>query len=198
MSKKYLRRYVDLPALIYLLSEQRMTLLDPQSWDDSNDSYYLALYREKKKLKSVLALCFTQTSEAYHHWRVFAGGSSGVCIRFNRSKLLKAAEWKSGIRTGPIRYLTLERIRDQKPAIEDLPFLKRIGYEHEAEYRIIYESNTEKKPKLDVAVPLSCRVPNPSARHQTSPKPPLKLAGCRIFSAVRAEKVRILTFLSLM
>ena len=42
------------------------------------------------------------------------------------------------------------------------------------------------------------RVPDPSARHRTSPKPPLKLAGCRIFSAVRAEKVRILTFLSSM
>ncbi len=53
MSGKYLRRYTDIPALIYLLSERKITLLDPQSWDDSNDSYYLSLYREKKNLKSV-------------------------------------------------------------------------------------------------------------------------------------------------
>jgi len=50
----------------------------------------------------------------------------------------------------------------------------------------------------EVRIPCVCRVPNPSARHQTSPKPPLKLAGCRIFSAVRAEKVRVLKFLSSM
>ena len=61
-------RYTDSPALVYLLKEQKVTLLDPQSWDDSNDSYYLRLYRERKRLQSVLALCFTQASETYHHW----------------------------------------------------------------------------------------------------------------------------------
>jgi hypothetical protein len=96
VGKKYLRRYVDLPALIYLLSERKITLLDPKSWDDGNDSYYLALYREKRNLKSLLAVCFTQTTETYHHWRVFAGGSSGVCIRFKRTKLLKAIDWIPG------------------------------------------------------------------------------------------------------
>jgi hypothetical protein len=42
-------------------------------------------------LKTVLALCFTQATEHYHHWHVFAGGSSGVCIGFDRDALLKAA-----------------------------------------------------------------------------------------------------------
>ena len=75
MSKEFLRRYTDVPALIYFLRERKITLLDPQSWDDSNDSHYLTLYREKNRLRSVLALCFTQTSETYHHWRVFSGGT---------------------------------------------------------------------------------------------------------------------------
>jgi hypothetical protein len=46
MSGDYLRRYTDLTALIYLLRKRKLTLLDPSSWDDSNDSYYLTLYKE--------------------------------------------------------------------------------------------------------------------------------------------------------
>jgi len=86
MSERHLRRYTNIPALIYLLRKRSITLLDPRSWTDSNDSYYLTLYRDKKSLKSVLALCFTEVNETYHHWSVFAAGSSGICIRFKRSQ----------------------------------------------------------------------------------------------------------------
>src|SRR6266849_2421317 len=40
MTGDYIRRYTDLTALIYLLRRRNLTLLDPSSWDDSNDSYY--------------------------------------------------------------------------------------------------------------------------------------------------------------
>lgn len=156
MSDTYLRRYTDIPALIYLLNERKITLLDPQSWDDSNDSYYLTLYREKKKLESVLALCFTQASETYHNWRVFANGPSGVCIRFKRSELLKAVRRQPGLRAGTVTYLTLDEIRNKTLAIGHLPFLKRSAFAHEKEFRMIYESKKEKMSKLDIAVPLSC------------------------------------------
>jgi len=145
-----------MPALIYLLSERKITLLDPQSWDDRNDSYYLTLYREKKNLKTVLALCFTQANETYHHWRIFAGGSGGVCLRFERAALLKAIAKQSGIRKGPVKYLTLSEIRRKLLEIDHLPFLKRYAFEHEDEFRIIYESATIKVRKLDVEIPLSC------------------------------------------
>ncbi|HNC85208.1 MAG TPA: hypothetical protein PK999_19310, partial [Nitrospira sp.] len=68
MSNASLRRYTDIPALTYLLTKQKITLLDPKSWDDSNDSHYLSLYKQRNKLKSLLALCFTQADETYHHW----------------------------------------------------------------------------------------------------------------------------------
>ena len=55
VSTKYLRRYCDLAALVYLLNARKITLLNPESWDDSNDSYYLSLYKKRKGLKSVLA-----------------------------------------------------------------------------------------------------------------------------------------------
>lgn len=155
MSQTYLRRYTDLPALIYLLSEKKLTLLDPQSWDDSNDSHYLSLYREKKNLESVLALCFSQSDETYHHWRVFAGGSGGACIRFKMAELLKAVKKQDGIRNGPVTYLKMGQIRDRQLSVKDLPFLKRHAFQHESEYRLVYESTVARKPKLDVPIPLT-------------------------------------------
>lgn len=156
MSNTYLRRYTDIPALLYLLNERKITLLDPESWDDSNDSHYLALYREKMDLKSVLVLCFTQANETYHHWRVFANGSSGVCIRFKRAELLEIVKAQPSIRTEPVKYRTLPEIRRKTPVMRELPFLKRYAFEQEDEFRIVYESKTEKNPTLDIAIPLSC------------------------------------------
>jgi len=156
MSGDFLRRYTDLPALIYLLSKRRLTLLDPASWDDSNDYYYLSQYKKRRGLESVLALCFSQVAETYHHWRVFASGSSGVCIRFNRRKLLDALKRQAGLRAGNVTYLTLGKIEDLNPAVKDLPFLKRYAFQDEREYRVIYESRTVRVPKLEIAIPLSC------------------------------------------
>jgi hypothetical protein len=152
----YLRRYTDLPALIYLLRERKITLLDPESWDDQNDSYFLTLYRENRKMKAVLALCFTETSETYHHWRVFANGSSGICVRFERRALVAALRRQPGVTTGRVKYLTLDNISKRDLDIEELPFLKRYPYEDEHEFRAIYESKTTKVRSLDIPIALSC------------------------------------------
>src|SRR5271166_5664237 len=138
MSGDYLRRYTDLTALIYLLRKRKLTLLDPSSWDDSNDSHYLTLYKEKRKLKSVLALCFMQTDERYHHWSVFAPGPSGVCIKFKRDELVAAVGKHAHVHMKPVTYLKLDEIRKKKLKVAELPFLKRHAYEHECEFRMIY------------------------------------------------------------
>jgi hypothetical protein len=156
MSKALLRRYTDLPGLIFLLRERKITLLDPQSWDDRNDSYYLALYKQKKGLGSVLALCFTQAPETYHHWRVFANGASGVCITFNRAEVLEAVKQQPGVRTRNVKYLTLPEIRNETLRTRDLPFLKRYAFEHEDEFRMIYESTARDIPYLNIPAPLLC------------------------------------------
>jgi hypothetical protein len=152
--KKFLRRYTNLPALIYLLRTRQITLLDPESWDDSNDSHYLSLYREKKKLKSVLALCFTQASETYHHWRVYSSGSSGVCIEFNRNELLRAVR-KHDVRAGKVTYRTIRQMQSRKPRVDELPFLKRHAFRDDIEFRVIYESKRKELPTLDIPVALS-------------------------------------------
>lgn len=150
-----LRRYTDIPALLYLLHSRTITLLDPSLWDDTNDSYYLLKYKEKKRLKSILALCLTQTEETYHHWRVFAGGTGGICLRFDRKALLDAFAQIPGIITGPVNY---QRVRDAKRtsqlSVNELPFIKRAGFAPESEFRIIYPSVSEERKFLDVPIPL--------------------------------------------
>jgi len=156
MSNKYLRRYTDIPALVYLPSEKKITLLDPKSWDDSNDSHYISVYKSKKDLKTVLVLCFSQVLETYHHWRVFAVSSAGVCIRFKRAELLKAAKDQIGVTVGEVQYLKLREIRRKTLQMPQLPFIKRFAFKDEDELRIIFESATESLPKLDIPIPLSC------------------------------------------
>ena len=153
MSGGYLRRYTELPSLIYLLTEKKLTLLDPQSWDDRNDSHYLTLYRRKLNLKSVLALCFTTDDETYHHWSVFARGSGGVRIEFKRNEFVAALKAHPDIRVGKVKYLKLdERRRKPAPKVKELPFLKRYAFRHETEFRAIYASKTEDRKSLDVPI----------------------------------------------
>jgi len=139
-----------------MLTEKRLTLLDPETWDDKNDSHFLRVYREKKRIASVLALCFTQNTETYHHWKVFSSGSSGVCITFERSQLLLAIRKQVGIRSGEVKYLKISELRRTPPAVSRLPFLKRYPYEQENEFRIIYQSRKKKVSSVDVEISLTC------------------------------------------
>lgn len=155
MSSIYLRRYMHLPALIYTLSNQSLTLLNPDSWDDSNDSHYMRVYRRKKKLMTVLAACFSQAEETYHHWKVFAEGVGGVCVRFDRAPLLRLAKSMEGVRGREVEYLTLDELESREPTVRELPFLKRFPYENESEYRLIFESSGERFETLDIEFPLT-------------------------------------------
>jgi len=156
VARIHLRRYTNMPSLIYLLAEKKITLLDPESWDDKNDSHFLSLYREKKKLRSVLALCFSYASETYHHWRVFAHGSSGVCVSFKRTEFINEIKKQPGLRMGTVEYLRLNEIRHKQLEVDGLPFLKRYPFQGESEFRVIYESKKADIPTLDISIPLSC------------------------------------------
>ncbi len=148
----YLRRYTDLPALLHLLRAKQLTLLDPKTWDDKNDSYFMSIYKEKKKCKSVLALCFSQSPETYHHWRVFSHGPSGVCIVFDRASILEDLEAAPGIETGHMKYLTLPKARERAFRVNELPFLKRYGYKAETEFRAVYTSTGKELSALAIPI----------------------------------------------
>lgn len=150
-----LRRYTDLPALLHILTTRRLTLLDPTFWDDKNDAHFMAVYKARKKLKSLLALCFSEASETYHHWRVFSGSPAGVCIVFDKNRLLEDIAQVPEISVGSMNYLTMTEARRKSFQIDELPFVKRYAYKPEREFRALYASPSVETSSLDLPILLS-------------------------------------------
>ena len=131
-STDYLYRYTHLESLRNILCTKSLTLLDFQQWDDTNDSYFMSLYMKNRRLKFLLALCFTSAWEKFHFWNVFGSnneeeslkgaeqplergsynGSSplaaiSVRIRFDRSQLIEAINKQREVfKCSDIEYLT--------------------------------------------------------------------------------------------
>lgn len=151
-----LRRYTSVPALLHLLQKREITLLNPASWDDRNDAFFIIKYKQRRRLKSVLALCFAKATETYHHWRVFTHGSDGVCITFRRNSLLAAFANINDIQTRRVKYKLIKELQANRPAERDLPFLKRRPYKDEKEFRIIYLDHKEEIDAKGFPIELEC------------------------------------------
>jgi len=149
-----LRRYTELPYLIDFLQSKELVLLNPASWDDRNDSYYIEQFARAKSLLSTYALCLAEAPETYHHWRVFSHGSGGTCIEFDKSRLVTAANVIQGLRAEEVRYKTLEELRRCPPSQSDLPFLKRYAFSDEKEFRLFYGTTTKGAPTFRVPMPI--------------------------------------------
>lgn len=152
-SPAILRRYTNVPALLYMLRRSRLTLLNPATWDDRNDSHYIQLYQEKRNLGAVLALCFTEAGETYHHWKVFSPGGSGVCVRFKKDLLLAHLSKRTSIRSGAAQYKMMDHVRTARLSVDDLPFLKRYAFRDEQEFRLLYDTKNKLQSK-DFPFPL--------------------------------------------
>ena len=133
-------RYTNLPSLLHILNNRHLTLLDPSTWDDSNDAYAMAQYKDKIQAKSVLAQCFSIQNDTYHHWSIFSGKDSGVRIEFDKHLLLNSLNGKKHYRAELVSYKKISDIPKYGFKTKDLPFLKRVPYEAEKEFRVIYES----------------------------------------------------------
>jgi hypothetical protein len=149
------RRFTDLPSLIQILTARKLTLLDPASWDDKNDSLGLAKYKEKMALKSVLALCFTASPQTYHHWRAFSSGASGVCIDFEGAALEASFRTVKGVQFKAVTYLSVRALSQNAPKLSSLPFTKRAPYHAEHEYRALWQSESETLNSLDIPINLA-------------------------------------------
>ena len=151
-----LRRYTNLAATLHILRKRVVTILNPASWDDRNDAYFMDQYRNQISAKSVLALCFSEAAETYHHWRVFSHGSDGVSLEFEKEDLLSAFNNDRKIKSGPVAYKRIVNIEKSPPDLEDLPFLKRLPYRDEKEFRIIYVDFNQSVDFKDYDITLEC------------------------------------------
>ncbi|MDH7790186.1 hypothetical protein [Ochrobactrum sp. AN78] len=155
-----IRRYTSISGVIDILRRGQLSLLDPQYWDDKNDSYFMRLYQEHHGIKGLYTMCAAMCPETYHHWRVFAGGGTGgACIVLKR-KLIEndLGEMKmprgEKVRFGEVEYLPLRRVEQLGiKDIQRLPFLKRVGFVDEDEYRIIIESSKDQQGAYQIDCP---------------------------------------------
>lgn len=125
--------------------------MDPQTWDDRNDRYFMSLYKAARRRASLYALCGTLANETYHHWRVFTGSSDGACIEIRRLPFEAHLRTLDGVRFGPMDYLKLEEMeRLGQTDADRLPFLKRSGFKPENEYRVIADSPDPQGPAMAI------------------------------------------------
>lgn len=151
----FVRRYTSISAVIHMLRKQELHLLDPQSWDDRNDRYFMALYKERRELGGLYGLCAARCSETYHHWRVFTGTADGACVELKRPLLEQALSDLEGVRFGEVDYLKLQDVeRLTTHDVDRLPFVKREGFMAEEEYRIVAETRERQWPSLGLHMPI--------------------------------------------
>lgn len=139
---KHLNRYTTLPVLLDMLKRKCLVLLDPESWEDKNDSEILMVYKKRKRIQRLFALCFSQGDETIHHWRTFADGTSGCCVEFDPQKLIDLLKTIEGARYGTVTYRKLKDLKNGTIDVEDIPFTKRWPYRCEEEFRVIWEGRT--------------------------------------------------------
>jgi len=113
-------------------------------------------YGKRRKVKTVLALCFSEARETYHHWKVFTHGSEGVCIEFKRDDLLAAFETIPDFRKQPVIYKPIKELEESPPPVTQLPFLKRLPYEDEREFRLVYIDRDDEIETKGFDIDLSC------------------------------------------
>lgn len=150
---RLLRRYTNLASALHILRTRSITLLPPDSWDDRNDRALMAAYKAKKQYKTVLALCFSQAAETYHHWKVFASGSDGVFVEFDKPRLLQALK-DGNIKAKSIDYVPIGDLKDRPPTLNELPFSKRLAYLDENEFRVVYTSKEESVDSKNFTIPV--------------------------------------------
>ena len=153
---RLLRRFTSWPFVLKFLKSEELTLTDPSNWEDKNDRFTIGLYKQNHGLKSVLASCFTGTKETFHHWKVFGSNRAGTCVVFQREALEKCLRLNKSIRFGLVKYRKIEDVRRQKANDCDLPFLKRIGFQDEREYRVLWESKKDEVEFHTLKIPLTC------------------------------------------
>lgn len=196
-----LRRYTDLAAAIHLLKTKKITLLDPGTWDDKVDVDYMKQCSELLK-RPVLALCFAQGDrEQYHHWRVYAGGTGGVCIVFHKEWLENtlSLRYDDELQFGDIDYKCLSDVEQDPPDLLQLPFIKREAYRDELEYRIVRMFNAADSDVLrqDYEIDVGCImrvVLNPWMPDPICESVRTVLAsidGCKNVDVVRSELIEI-------
>jgi hypothetical protein len=147
-----LSRYTSWQAFKYWLENKKIVFGNYTNWEDETDVAILNAYADRIK-KQVRVLCFMDRSndptDSYYHWKVYAN-NNGIRVDFKKELLLKYLE--KNINSHPLKVECIKnkveypRPHELKAKAEDfknLPFLKRVSYKAEEEYRILCSGNVK-------------------------------------------------------
>jgi len=148
-----LNRFTTLPVLLDLLQRKKLTLLNPETWEDKNDSEIILEYKKRKNIKNLFAVCFSLGDETIHQWKTYSNGSSGCCIEFDAEELFKILSKIPGLTHRKVLYKKVNEVEMNGVPINRIPFTKRWPYRCEEEYRIIIASDTDNE-FYDIDIPL--------------------------------------------
>jgi hypothetical protein len=142
---KRLNRFTTLPILLDLLERKMLTLLNPELWDDKNDSAVILAYKQKTGIKNLFAVCMSHGDETVHHWKTFSNGTSGCVIEFDAEKLFAVIDEIPNLRHEKVVYRKLSDVESKDAVIDvdKMPFTKRWPYRCEEEYRIIATDDSD-------------------------------------------------------
>jgi hypothetical protein len=156
VKEQFLWRYTKLKYVVNLLKDRKLLLRSSDDWQDKNDSYFMKLYKAKRKYKSVLAICLTRSPEKFHFWKSFTDDAETARVKFKKDILLEAVKRGSvGFRHGNVTYRRVDSLAKQRPKISELPFIKRLPYKDEKEYRIIYRSRGKDLGSIAIPIPIA-------------------------------------------
>lgn len=153
-SRIYFRRYTSVASVLHVLVKNEITLLSPEKWDDQNDRVCMEEYKRRMSAETVLALCLTEATETYHHWKTFTNGEDGACIYFHRRPFEEAIGKQASVRFEKVNYRKLNET-ELFVCKENLPFLKFPAYAAEKEWRIVFHGCEDNKMK-SIPVPREC------------------------------------------
>lgn len=149
-----LRRYTNLPVLLDIIMNKKISIFNYHHWDDANDRYALDLYKRELNYGFVGAFCMTEAPETFHHWKIYSPSTSGICIVFDKDTLLKCVP-KSHFVYKNLNYLKLGQPGSiDATDIHILPFIKRYGFKDEREFRILSYS-VENNDKMEFSIDTS-------------------------------------------
>ena len=135
--KNYLRRYVSFEDGLAYLRPGSIALGEYAHWKDISERASLAAYERLKSLErhSLRLSCFTQAPETYHHWKLYA--REGLCFVLRKEQVEEQAS-QVGIRCQSVEYTKVASLKDTN--LESWPFLKRLPYRDEQEYRLVSDT----------------------------------------------------------
>jgi len=153
----YICRYIDATELFDCIKNKRIILRDPKFWEDKNDYFLIKQYIEGKGINNIYASCFTSNDDAYHFWKIYANRPTGICIKFDTSKLfesIKKDPQMQCFRFDVVQYRALKDVTQNEVNINEYPFIKRLAFKAEEELRLFFEESKTDLPYRTLGVEL--------------------------------------------